>query len=74
MGGKVIFVPIPFVYNYGASLMKQKDVYRGEEPPHKNDSISEKDAKLAQKSGQLRPFIAVFPQEYVGQLAYFGRT
>ena len=54
--------------------MKQKDVYRGEEPPHKNDSISEKDAKLAQKSGQLRPFIAVFPQEYVGQLAYFGRT
>ena len=33
---------------------------------------SEKDAKLAQKLGQLQPFIAVFPQECVGQLASFG--
>jgi hypothetical protein len=29
---------------------------------------SETDAKLAQKLGQLQPFIAVFLQEYVGQL------
>jgi hypothetical protein len=35
---------------------------------------SEKDAKLAQKLGQLQPFIAVFPQECMGQLAYFGPT
>ena len=33
---------------------------------------SEKDAKLAQKLGQLQPFIAVFPVECVGQLASFG--
>ena len=33
-----------------------------------------KDAKLAQKLGQLRPFIAVFPQECMGQLASFGPT
>jgi hypothetical protein len=31
---------------------------------------SDKDAKL----GQLQPFIAVFPQECIGQLAYFGPT
>ena len=35
---------------------------------------SEKDAKLAQKLGQLQPFIAVFPQECMGQLASFGPT
>jgi hypothetical protein len=35
---------------------------------------SEKDAKLAQKLAQPRPFIAVFPHECVGQLAYFGPT
>ena len=35
---------------------------------------SEKDAKLAQKLGQLQPFIAVFPPECTGQLAYFGPT
>jgi hypothetical protein len=27
---------------------------------------------LAQKLGQLQPFIAVFPQECAGQLAPFG--
>ena len=36
--------------------------------------LSEKDAKLAQKLGQLQPFLAVFPQESMGQLAYFGPT
>jgi hypothetical protein len=35
---------------------------------------SEKDAKLAQKSGQLQPFITVFPPECMGQLASFGPT
>jgi hypothetical protein len=35
---------------------------------------SEKGAKLAQRLGQLQPFLAVFPQEYVGQLASFGPT
>ena len=35
---------------------------------------SEKDAKLAQKLGQLQPFLAVFPQEWIGQLASFGPT
>ena len=34
----------------------------------------EKDAKLAQKLGQPQPFIAVFPQECMGRLAYFGPT
>ena len=33
---------------------------------------SEKDANLAQNLGQLQPFIAVFPQECMGQLASFG--
>jgi hypothetical protein len=35
---------------------------------------SEKDPKLARKLGQLQPFVAVFPQECVGQLASFGPT
>ena len=35
---------------------------------------SEKDAKLAQKLGQLQPFIAVFPQQCMGQLASSGTT
>ena len=35
---------------------------------------SEKDAELAQKLGQLQPFLAVFPQEFVGQRASFGPT
>ena len=34
----------------------------------------EKDAKLAQKLGQLQPFTAVFPQECMGQLASSGPT
>jgi hypothetical protein len=33
-----------------------------------------KTPKLAQKLGQLQPFLAVFPQECVGKLASFGRT
>jgi hypothetical protein len=30
--------------------------------------------KLAQKLGQLQPFIAVFPQEHMSQLVSFGPT
>jgi hypothetical protein len=37
-------------------------------------ALSEKDAELAQKLGQLQPFLAVFPQECMGQLAPFGPT
>ena len=37
-------------------------------------NTSEKDAELAQKLGQLQPFLAVFPRECVGQLASFGPT
>ena len=35
---------------------------------------SGKESKLAQKLGQLHPFIAVLPQECMGQLASFGPT
>ena len=35
---------------------------------------SEKDAKLAQKLGQLQPLMAVFLLECMGQLASFGLT
>jgi hypothetical protein len=42
---------------------------------HENDGTargqSEKDAKLAQKLGQLQPFTAVLPQECMGQTAIF---
>jgi hypothetical protein len=41
----------------------------------KSCRTSEKDAKLAQKLGQLQPFLAVFPQKCTGQLApSFGPT
>jgi hypothetical protein len=35
---------------------------------------SKKDAKLAQKLGELLPFLAVFPQERMGQLVSSGPT
>ena len=35
---------------------------------------SENDAKLAQELGQLLFFVAVFLQEYMGQLVFFGPT
>jgi hypothetical protein len=40
-------------------------------PPAAAHLPGEKDAKLAQKLGQLQPFRAVFPQECMGQLASF---
>jgi hypothetical protein len=33
----------------------------------------EKHAKLAQKLGQLQPFLAAFPQECMGQFAFLGQ-
>ena len=36
--------------------------------------VSEKDNKSAQKLGQPQPFIAVLPQECMGQLVSFGPT
>jgi hypothetical protein len=35
---------------------------------------SEKDIKLVQKLGQLEAFLAVFPQERMGQPVSFGPT
>jgi hypothetical protein len=40
----------------------------------RSTNLSEKDAELGQKMGQLQPFIVVSPQECMGQLAYFGPT
>jgi hypothetical protein len=36
--------------------------------------VRKKDAKLAQKLGQLQPFLAVFLLECIGQPVYFGPT
>ena len=41
---------------------------------HCSDSAGEKDAKLAQKLGQLQPFITAFAQQCTDQLASFGST
>ena len=47
-------------------------------PPRPSDrgrsEPSEKDTKLAQKLDQLQPFIAVLPQECMGQRASFAPT
>jgi hypothetical protein len=37
-------------------------------------AMSEEDAELAQRLGQLHYFVAVFSQECMGQLASFGPT
>jgi hypothetical protein len=52
-----------------AVLLAEKEL---SPPPPAPVGASEKDAKLVQKLVQLKPFIAVFPQEYMGQLASFG--
>ena len=45
------------------------------QPIHEHRALAgEKDATLAQKLGQLQPFIDVFPQECMGQLASVGPT
>ena len=36
--------------------------------------VRKKDAKLAQKLNQLRPYVTVFPQEFTGQCAFVGPT
>ena len=43
-------------------------------PVHIATGSSKQDAKLAQKLGQLQPFIAVLPQECMDQLASFRPT
>ena len=43
-------------------------------PMEGDGAASEKDTELAQMLGQLQPFVAVFPQECMGQLASFGPT
>jgi hypothetical protein len=42
--------------------------------PTQSEASSEQAAKLAQKLGQLQPFLAVFPQKCMGQLASSGPT
>ena len=44
-----------------AGRLRRRPRARGHRP------AGEKDAKLAQKSGQIQPFIAVFPQECTDQ-------
>jgi hypothetical protein len=70
MGGKVIAMPALYIYcsespRKYAGWCTNDTTARG---------YSEKDARLAQKLGQLQPFLAVLPQECIGQLAYFGST
>jgi hypothetical protein len=43
-------------------------------PERVQASPSEKDSKLAQKLGQLQPFLVVSPQECTGQLPSSGPT
>jgi hypothetical protein len=53
------------------------DDHRGRLSRHGHGAFrgaSEKDAKLAQKLGQLQPFMAVLPQQCMGQLASIGPT
>ena len=50
------------------------DRLRHEEAAQQQQHASEEDAELAQRLGQLQPFIAVVRAECVGQLAPFGPT
>ena len=56
------------------AAMLQKQVRDAKKAADEAKAESEKVAKLAQKLGQLQPFVSVFPQECMGQLAYFGPT
>ena len=47
---------------------------RGAAQARRRRPQSENDTKLVQKLGQLQPFLTVFPQECLGQLASFGPT
>jgi hypothetical protein len=77
------FIPDSLTYSVPLLLKRQCDWTLGSPPqperrqrggPHRELCSSEKDPTLAQKLGQLRPFLAVLPQECVGQLAPFGPT
>jgi hypothetical protein len=58
----------------GAAPRRRARVRRLLPRPHRRPHPGENDAGLAQKLGQLQPFLAVFPRECVGQLASFGPT
>ena len=47
---------------------------KSERPRAAAMQAGEKDAKLAQKLGQLQPLMAISPQECMGQLPSFGPT
>ena len=53
---------------------EQRARWKRSKKQEKQEVESEKDTKLAQKLGQLQPFVAVSPKECVGQLPYFGPT
>ena len=60
--------PQPDVHRRGAEVQAEL------RPALRQHLPGEKDAKLAQKLGQLQPFRTVFPEECMGQLASFGPT
>ena len=62
------FMPSPRVTTSNGGIA------RSASPASAVPTYREKDAKLAQKLGQLQLFLAVFPQEYTGRLASFGPT
>jgi hypothetical protein len=63
----------------GAGVPPARDADADEGPAwlghqDRTECQSEKDAKLTQNLGQLQPFLAILPQEEMGQLAHFGPT
>jgi hypothetical protein len=71
-------VHVPAAEPRGRGLRGAHGAQEGAEPEEPDGPAhgdpSEEDAKLAQKLGQLQPFIAVSRQECMGQLAAFGPT
>jgi hypothetical protein len=61
--------PEEFQFGIDSGAGLRQSPWLGEQ---KANDESEKDAKLAQKLGQLQPPIAVLPEECMGQLASFG--
>ena len=61
----------PFPTRWCAKCAK---AHKGAARNQKACHVRERRAELAQKLGQLQPFLAVFPPECMGQLALFGPT